>query len=246
MLNILVPMAGWGARFSNAGYSLPKPLIPINGKPMIEVVIYNLMPRIEHRFIFVCLKSHIMNYKLDEKLRQCSPDCRVIAVDKVTEGACCTALLAKSLINNNDPLMIANCDQWVDIDINDYIRAMGESDGLIMTMWANHPKWSYVALNDKNIVTKVVEKEVISNEATVGIYNFRRGSDFVSGAKRMINKNLRVNNEFYIAPVYNELILQGKIIKVYNVGKLMENVYGLGTPDDLTQFLRLDASRKST
>ena len=143
-----------------------------------------------------------------ETLERAAPGCRIVPVDQVTEGAACTVLLARDCIDSDDPLMLANSDQWVDIEIDDYLASMdaADADGLIMTMKAHDPKWSFVGLDAAGWVTRVVEKQVISDEATVGIYNFRRGRDFVCAADQMIAKDLRVNDEFYVAPVYNELI----------------------------------------
>ena len=247
MLNIVIPMAGVGSRFIDAGYKIPKPLIPIHNKPMIEVVIHNLTPLIEHKFIFLCLEEHISRYKIHENLKVWAPGCDIIPIEKVTEGAACTVLEAKKLINNSDRLMIANCNQWIDFDINDYLSAFSQSsdDGMIMTMKSSESKWSYVNLNDENYVTVVVEKEVISDEATVGIYNFRVGSDCVNAAESMIEKNIRVNNEFYVAPVYNQLILKGKKIGIFNIGEVLNGMYGIGTPADLNTFLTLPVSKKA-
>lgn len=247
MLNIVIPMAGRGSRFANAGYELPKPLIPISGHPMIRLVLNNLRPLQAHRFIFLCLKEHIEKYQVDSMLLDWEPGSRIVVVDDVTEGAACTVLLAKDLINTSESLMIANSDQWVDIDIDSYLASMETEnlDGLIMTMCADDPKWSFVRLNEKKQVTEVVEKQVISNEATVGIYNFKRGDEFVSAAETMIAKGLKVNGEFYVAPVYNELISQGKRIGFYNIGSVGNGMYGLGTPDDLNAFMQTPAAHKA-
>ncbi len=247
MLNIVIPMAGRGSRFQKEGYQLPKPLIPVHGKPMIQVVINNLSPQCEHRFIFLCLAEHIKEYGVDQQLMEWAPESKIVLVDAVTEGAACTVLLAKDYINTGSPLMIANSDQWVDIDIDDYLNYMDTSnaDGLIMTMWADDPKWSYIRLNPEGIPCEVVEKKVVSNEATVGIYNYKHGSDFVSAAESMIAKNLRVNNEFYVAPAYNEMITQGKKTTFYNIGKECDGMYGLGIPADLKKFEELPVSRKA-
>lgn len=252
MLNIVLPIAGQGSRFVAAGYKQPKPLIPVHGIPMIEVVINNLRPQQPHHFTFVVLQKHLDDFELHQTLLLLDPDCTIIPVSYVTEGAACTVLQAREIINNDMPLMIANCDQWVDIDINHYLHEIDkakvgrdiEVDGLIMTMWADHPKWSYVSLNEENQVTQVVEKKVISHDATVGIYNFKRGCDFVDAAEKMISKNQRVNNEFYVAPVYNEMIRLGKNISIYNVGKVGDRMFGIGTPDDLMSFLRHEKSSK--
>ena len=243
MLNIVIPMAGRGSRFAKEGYAMPKPLIDVHGKPMIEVVTNNIRPKCEHKFIYLCLQEHLEKYNLENRLKEMSPNCIVVPVNQVTEGAACTVLLAEKYIDNEDMLMMANSDQYVDIDINEYIQAMDDSDGLIMTMYADDPKWSFIKYDERKYVTMVREKEVISNEATVGIYNFKRGSDFVQYAYQMIDKNIRVNNEFYVAPVYNEMIEDGKKVKFYNVGREDDGMYGLGIPSDLEKFLKNPISR---
>ena len=244
MLNIVIPMAGRGSRFQNEGYILPKPLIPVKGTPMIKLVIENLRPNTKHRFIFLCHQEHINEYNIDQRLKEWAPGCHIVTVDKVTEGAACTVLLARELINNDNSLMIANSDQWVDVDINDYLAVMNKDnlDGLIMTMWADDPKWSFVRFDEHEGICEVVEKKVVSNEATVGIYNYRHGKDFVEAAENMIRKNLRVNNEFYVAPAYNEMINNGKKLGYLNVGKEADGMYGLGIPSDLKLFESLEVS----
>lgn len=237
MINIVIPMAGRGSRFANAGFKLPKPLIDVAGKPMIDWVIDNIAPKEPHRFIFLCLQEHLDKYNLETHLKSREENCVIVPVNQVTEGAACTVLLAERYIDNNDPMMIANSDQYVDVDIDKYIRCIGENDGLIMTMKASDNKWSFIKYDENGFVTVVREKEVISDEATVGIYNFARGSDFVRYAHEMIDKNIRVNNEFYVAPVYNMMIEDKKRIVFYNVGEVDRGMYGLGTPDDLKRFL---------
>lgn len=244
MLNIVIPMAGRGSRFANAGYTLPKPLISVKNKVMIEVVTENLRPQCEHRFIYLCLEEHIKKYNLERVLGEISSNCIIVPVSHVTEGAACTVLLAEKYIDNDNPLMIANSDQYIDIDINEYLIAQKNCDGIIMTMTAHDNKWSFIKYDENGFVIDVREKEVISDEATVGIYNFLRGADFVSGARNMIEKNLRVNNEFYVAPVYNSLIKEGKKFKYYNIGTIDNGMYGLGVPEDLERFLNSEISQK--
>jgi NDP-sugar pyrophosphorylase family protein len=247
MLNIVVPMAGRGSRFAREGYALPKPLIPVHGVPMIRLVIDNLRPACEHRFVFLCLREHLRDHAVEARLRQWAPGCQVLSVDRTTEGAACTVLLAKDLIDNGDPLMIANSDQYVDADIERYLGAMETSraDGLIMTMRSDDPKWSFVRFDPAGRIVEVVEKEVVSNEATVGIYNFREGRRFVDAAQEMIGKDLRVNGEFYVAPAYNQMIARGLQIVHFNVGAEMHGMYGLGIPSDLRRFEAAEVSRRA-
>lgn len=243
MINIVIPMAGRGSRFAQAGYQMPKPLIDVHGKPMIEYVTRNITPKEEHTFIYLCLQEHLEKYHLEKFLKTMKPGCVVLPVDHVTEGAACTVLIAESYINNEDKLMIANSDQYVTVDMDDYIQKMEDMDGLIMTMYANDPKWSFINYDANGYVTMVREKEVISNEATVGIYNFAKGSDYVKYANQMIRKNIRVNDEFYVAPVYNEMIQDRKKIAYYNIGSEGNGMYGLGIPEDLDKFLSEPISR---
>ena len=226
-------MAGRGKRFEVAGYSFPKPLIDINGKTMIQVIIENLDFSDEH--IFLCQKEHYEKYALKDLLTLISPKCNVIQVEDITEGAACTALLAKELINNDEELIIANSDQWINWNNQHFLSFLRENDadGGIVTFYATHPKWSFVKLDDEGKVTTVAEKKPISNIATVGIYYFKKGKYFVEAAEQMINKNIRTNNEFYIAPVYNEMIQSNKKILNYPVAEMR----GLGTPEDLSTFI---------
>ena len=239
-------MAGRGSRFAQNGYSIPKPLIPIHEIPMIRFVIENLRPCREHKFIFICLEDHLQQYDLKKYLAEWSGNSVITSIDYVTDGAACTVLKAEKYIDNDDALMIANSDQWIEEDINNYLAVMDDSDadGLIMTMSDNHPKWSFVRQNQKGEVVEIVEKKVISNEATVGIYNFRKGSEFVRAATKMINDKKMVNGEYYVAPVYNEMIAENKKILIHNIGELGEGMHGLGVPEDLIDFVNLPISEK--
>jgi len=245
MLNIVVPMAGRGQRFVDAGYTLPKPLIEVHGVPMIRLVIANLTPACPHRFHFLLQRDHAVEHGLDSMLQDWAPGCSLTLVDAVTEGAACTVLLARDAIDSDEALMIANCDQYIDADIDAYLAAQDGVDGLIMTMWADDPKWSFVRRDQKGRVSGVVEKEVVSNEATVGIYNFRRGRDFVRAADAMIAAGLRVNGEFYVAPAYDQLIAEGAEIACHSIGRVGAGMHGIGTPSDLQEFLALPLSRRA-
>lgn len=233
-LNVLIPMAGAGSRFEQAGYTFPKPLIEVNGKPMIQVVIENL--NLDANYIYVVQKNHREKYNLDTLLNLLTPNCQIVETNDLTEGAACTALLAKNYINNDNPLFFANSDQFAEWDSNEFMYKMQETnaDGGIVTFESTHPKWSFVKLNNDGIITEVAEKNPISNIATVGYYFWKKGSDFVKYAEQMIQKNIRVNNEFYVCPVFNEAINDKKIIKSFNIKKM----WGLGTPEDLSYFTK--------
>jgi dTDP-glucose pyrophosphorylase len=233
-MKVLIPMAGAGSRFAQAGYSFPKPLIEVEGKPMIQAVVENLNIDAEH--IFVVQKGHYEQYNLKHLLNLISPDCKIIQVDKMTQGAACTALLAKKYIDVDEPLLFANSDQYLDWNSNEFMYSMlaDEVDGGILTFTATHPKWSFARLGDDGFVREVAEKKPISDIATCGIYYWRKGSDFVKYAEQMIQKDVRINNEFYVCPVFNEAIQDSKKIKTFHI----EKMWGLGTPEDLDRFLK--------
>lgn len=233
-LNVVIPMAGHGSRFTEAGYTFPKPLIEVNGKPMIQTVVENL--NIDANYTFIVQSEHYEKYALKYLLNNIAPNCNIIQVSSVTEGAACTVLLAKSIINNNNPLLLANSDQYVDWDSRDFHYACENSalDGCILSFNSIHPKWSYARLDTNGYVIEVAEKKPISDHATVGIYYWAHGSDFVKYAEQMISKNIRVNNEFYVCPVFNQAIEDQKKIKTYKIHKM----WGLGTPEDLEYYLK--------
>ena len=233
-LNVLIPMAGAGSRFQQAGYTFPKPMIQVHDKPMIQVVVDNL--GLEANYHFVVQKEHREKYNLDTFLNLISPgDCKVIEVDGMTDGAACTALLAKEFIDNENPLFFANSDQFVEWNTVEFMYNMQETnaDGGIVTFKATHPKWSFAKVNDDGLVTEVAEKNPISNNATIGYYYWKHGSDFVKYAEQMIEKDIRVNNEFYVCPVFNEAIQDNKKIRPFEVN----GMWGLGTPEDLQYYL---------
>ena len=233
-MNVLIPMAGAGKRFFDAGYVFPKPLIEVENKPMIQWVIESL--NLNANYIFIIQKEHQKKYNIKSVLKILQPNCKIIELDEITEGAACTTLLAKKYINNSDPLIIANSDQYINWNSSKalYDFSSKNLDGAILTFEAIHPKWSYAKCDEDGFVTEVAEKKVISKNATVGVYYWKHGSDYVSSAEEMIKKNIRVNNEFYVCPTYNELLAKNKKVRIHNVDKM----WGLGTPEDLNNFIR--------
>ena len=233
-MNVLVPMAGAGSRFMAAGFTFPKPLVEVNGKPMIQVVVENL--NIKANYIFIVQEEHYTKFNLSLLLNLIAPNCKIVQVNGLTEGAACTTLLAKDLIDNNHPLLIANSDQVVDWNSSETIYGFDRdgSDGGIVTFESTHPKWSYVRLGNDGNITEVAEKKPISKIATAGIYYWKKGSDYVKYAEQMIAKDIRTNGEFYVCPVFNEAIESGLKIRVKNIDKM----WGIGTPEDLEVYLK--------
>ena len=234
-MNVLIPMAGAGSRFEKVGYSFPKPLIDVKGKPMIHLVADML--NLDANFIYIVQKSHRKKYNLDTLLNLITPNCKIVEVDGLTEGAACTTLLARDLIDNDAPLILANSDQYIDWNSTEFMYKMNEKDydGGIVCFPSTHPKWSFAKTDKNGIISKVAEKNPISDQATAGIYYWKHGADYIKYTNQMIKKDIRTNNEFYVCPVYNEAIGDGKVI--YNHSIPAENMWGLGTPEDLTYYL---------
>jgi HAD superfamily hydrolase (TIGR01509 family) len=231
-LNVLIPMAGLGSRFKDAGYVFPKPLVEVDGKPMIQAVVESI--GVNATYTYIVQKEHYEKYNLSYLLNLITPDCNIVQVGGVTEGAAVTCLLAKEYIDNQSPLILANSDQIVEWNSRQFIYDLmtKNADGGIATFESTHPKWSYAKVNSDGLVTEVAEKKPISNIATVGIYYWKHGSDFVKYAEQMIDKDIRTNNEFYVCPVFNEAIADNKRVFASNIKKM----WGIGTPEDLNKY----------
>lgn len=241
MLNIVIPMAGLGSRFEKAGYANPKPFIPVGRRPMITWVVDNLTPSepLDHRFVFVARKGHLNDHR--RRILHRLPMDQIVAIDEATDGAAATVLRASLHVRPEEPMLIANSDQYLDLDLTAfyYTCLAGTADAVMMTFRSDgDPKWSYV-LEEAGRIREVREKAPISDMATVGVYFVRRAGDFMRAAGTMIARDDRVNGEFYVAPAFNEMIEDGATVKGFDVpGSVM---HGLGTPEDLTRFLKTDA-----
>lgn len=238
MINIVVAIAGEGKRFRDAGYAVPKPFIDVKGKTMLERALDNLyIPGT--RFIVIARSAHLNEYKEVISALQKKYEIELLTIDMLTAGMVSTILFAAHLISTDDPLVVTGCDQVVDIPMEDFIRDAQKRNvgGSLMTFYATHPKWSYVEINDNGDAIRVKEKEPISTHANVGIYYFAHGKDFVQAASQMIAQNDRVNNEFYVAPVYNYMIKNGIKVGIYEIKE--SQMHGLGTPEDLEEFIRM-------
>lgn len=238
MINIVIPMAGAGSRFARAGYKKPKPFIDVLGRPMICHVLDNLTMS-DARFILLARAEHYSNEQETVHWIKKRYHAEFVLIDKLTEGTACTVLHAHRLINNENPLLIANSDQIVDMNIQDYILDSKKRglDGSVLCFEDNDKKWSYAKLDENNLITTIREKEVISEHATVGIYYFEHGRDFVENAIDMFVRNERVNNEFYVAPVYNYSIAKGGKFGIYSIDK--SQMHGTGTPEDLDAYIEI-------
>lgn len=251
-MTVIIPMAGSGRRFKQAGFLIDKPFILVNGRPMIETVVNNLDLKDEHH-IFIVRKEQYEKYGLDYYLPSLVKSCDIVQVEKLTEGAACTVAMAEPFVKD-ERVVVANSDQFVDYPLKHFFKFSNDYDGAILTFRADHPKWSYVRLVDppkakgfQDIivpkhdyikycrVVEVAEKQVISNRATVGIYTFRNPSLLFNSIRQMIKDNVRTNNEFYLCPIYNYLIDDYMIVE-YNIPA--KDVWGIGQPNDLDIFLK--------
>lgn len=242
MINIVIPMAGAGSRFAQAGYQKPKPFIDVSGKPMIVRVLENLTYQ-DAKYILIARKSHLQQEKELVSWIEKNYNVTFVAIDSLTEGTACTVLYARHFIRSQTPLVIANSDQIIDIKFENFISdALNRKlDGSILTFVdkERNPKWSFAKIDTEGIVTEVQEKKPISSNATVGIYLFSSGEEFIESAVQMIIENDRVNGEFYTCPTYNYLIRNGRRIGIYNIGS--DQMHGIGTPEDLVQYLSISS-----
>jgi len=238
-LQVVIPMAGLGSRFSSAGYSKPKPFIDVAGKTMIERVMDNLRIA-DSKFILISRREHLEAEPDVKEAIEASGDVEFFPIDFVTEGAACTVLTCRAKLDLDAPLLIANCDQIVDFESQDFIQSAMDQDldGSILVFRDEtmNPKWSFARLGADGLVAEVKEKVAISDLATVGLYYFRKASYFINGSIDMISRKDKVNNEFYVCPVYNYLISDGRRIGVYGVGAFA--MHGTGTPQDLEAYLK--------
>lgn len=233
MINLLIPIAGLARRFTEQGYLVPKPLIMVNGQHMIELALTSIKCSAPCRYIFLVLRQHIQNYSIDQVLTKLYPGCEIVTVDHVTRGTLETCLLAKNLIDNDDPLYIFTPDIVFEESYDLNAPWLETHDGFLLTFKANDPSHSYTQIASGDVV-KVAEKQVISDQANVGLYGFWRGSVFVAYAESMIAKGHLSNGEFYVAPVYNLMIQDGLSATTSEAVR----VYVLGTPEDLNFYTR--------
>jgi len=238
-VTVVIPMAGRGERFSKEGFETPKPLIEINGRPMIDWAVASLdIQDADYVFLTREYSDEMLNERLNSTLRRLQADCKIHSIDHVTEGPACTALLSEPYVDPESNLIILNCDQIMSWNGTYFISSCLASpyDGIVVTYDETSPKNSYAKVDAKGDVIQVAEKQVISNIGLNGIHFWRKASFFFESAKRMIENGERHNNEFYIAPSYNQMIKEGQRVGIFHIPK-SQNI-AVGVPSDLEQFLR--------
>lgn len=236
-INVVIPMAGLGSRFQKCGYTTPKPFLPVFGKPMFQWVIENIVPKSIQPFAKIHLivreehRARFDEYNTEDSYH-------IHTVPTLTEGAACTVLSIRESIDNEDPLVIANSDQYLDWDAEGFYNCLfhPDWDGVLSTFPQHDPtdlRWSYVQMSKEGEVERVEEKMFLGPLATTGVYGWKRGKDFVQDTLQMIQANIRVNNEFYVCPVYNMGIERSLKFRTLDC----EKMWGLGVPTDYEHFL---------
>jgi len=233
MVNIIIPMAGNGSRFPKDKYPLPKPLIDVNGKPMISRAIKSLGFVGQWHFI---LRNNEFLEQTKSVLNSIVDNPKFVVVDYETEGPAASVLLFKEYINNDQPLITANCDQIMNWNVDLFYHNVNLYDGAVVTYYADTDKNSYAKIDKNGQVVEMREKQVISNISLNGIHYWKHGRFFVDSAEAMIAANDRApNGEFYIAPTYNYMIKENLKVGIYHIPNECHN--SVGVPEDLTQFI---------
>ena len=239
MINILIPLAGSNQFFNKSEYPFPKPLIEINGKTMIELVINNFACiKREKQFIFIVNNNDCKKYHLDNVLNLLTEHkCKLIRIENETKGAACSAMMAVEYIDNDTPLIIANADQLLDENLDDIVSSFETVDGGVISFDSVHPRWSYVKLDENEYIVETAEKRPLSKHAVAGFYYFNSGRDFIASAMNMIKKDASVNGLYYIAPTLNEMVLQNKKLIVKKIDN--KKYHTFYTPQKIQEYERL-------
>ena len=237
--NVLVPMAGLGSRFIKEGFKVPKQLINIKDKHLIDISL-DCLNYEDCNLIFVVRDETVYNFHIDELLKKkFGDDIKIVVLDKLTDGSVCSCLYAEKYIDNDAPLVIHTLDIEFRPVFDPHMMNDLDADGLLLTFKSNSANYSYADVDENGYVKRTAEKKAISSNACVGIYGFKKGSDFCKYSREMIAKDIRTNNEFYIAPLYNLFVDDGKKIMTSDVDKM----HVFGTPDEF-HFYKENVIRK--
>jgi NDP-sugar pyrophosphorylase family protein len=225
-LKLVMPMAGMGSRFVQQGYSQPKPVIDVAGKPMFVRSVESIGIDFDD-YVFIIQAEH----NISKAILEYYPQAKIIELEQVTQGAACTVLKAQQFFEDTDSLFVCNCDNFMQWDKSKFVEQQ-HHDGIIMVFEETEqdPKWSYAQVED-GLVVKVAEKNPISKWATSGHYYWRSWATFVESANRMIEAEDTVNGEYYLCPVYNHT--PGNVVTVQ-----INNMQGVGTPEELQAWLK--------
>lgn len=241
-MNIVIPMAGSGSRFKEAGFEKIKPLIKVGEDTMISQAVTSL--GIAGKYTFIIREGDSTEelekilFALEDEIEHVEK-VKIIKINYLSDGPACTALLAKDIINSTDPLVIANCDQIMNWNGEAFKNFCLHNayDGVVVTYYADTPKNSYAKLNKRGLITEIKEKEIISNISLNGIHFWKKGSYYVESAETMISENKKSKNgEFYIGPTYNEMINMNMKVGIYHVPNIQHNA--IGTPEDLDRYFK--------
>jgi len=235
-MNILMLLAGDSRPFEDQGYLYPKYLLEVEGKPLVQHVVEHIALSRPCRYIFVIRKEDADRFHFESVLKLLSPDAEVVIAEGLTHGAACTALLAVELIDNDEPLLIVNGDQVVELSYDraiDFFEQQSFDAGTVV-FDSVHPRWSYVRLDKSDHVVEAAEKRPISRNATAGLYYYAKGSDFVSASKEMIRKDAHVGEAFYVCPTFNEMLLRQALVGVFRIPR--ECYHSLAAPQGVQAF----------
>lgn len=218
LINILVLAAGKSPN-QNGERDFPLCLTEIGNNSLLEKIIQNTSTLSNGKYSFIFLEKESQRFHLDKIVSLLIKDSKCVLVPEHTQGSACTALLSASQLDQDAELLIVSANELVDLDLETVIVGFREKklDAGTLIFRSLHPRYSFVSLDENGFVKETAQKEPISNNATVGIFWYAKTSDFVNGAKNLIRKDAKVDDKFFLAPVFNELVLQHKRIGVFNL-----------------------------
>lgn len=242
-LHIIMPMAGEGSRFAKVGWTTPKPLIELRGVPLFMRAINSVaLEGVDMKYSFIVRQEHIDNQGIDKLIKDIQPDANVFSVLKTTRGAVETCLVAESAIDDEDAIVVMDCDlEFRSVSYNKLVSealsvpANQADGGALVSFDSNNPRYSYALVDNEGRVLRTAEKEPISNHALCGAYFFGSGRDFKRIAHQLLDDGTQGKAEFYVSLLYNYLLAEGKVVRLAT----MEEYYSYGTPEELLAYSTL-------
>lgn len=233
---IILPMAGRGSRFRNAGIDIPKPFISVDGKPMFVHALKSIEGLHYSKIIFIVLKEHYDAFDMNKCLKEAGiNNYKLVVIPEVTEGQLATVLAAAEYFNLDEDVLILSSDTYVKSPlVRDIVYKKPHCEGIISVAKLPGSQWSFAEVDDNNEVSRVAEKERISDYASTGLYYFSNGKHLLKYASEMISKKEKTRNEYYVIPVYQKFIDDGKMVSI----SIAEEMWDMGTPDALEEYLK--------